>query len=321
MIKNKNHYHLSTLIIFMISVIFALLIGSGVYGYGHDYYAAYQKPNLFWGGLFDRYGFAVATLTINKFHIGVHVATFILCISSGLLIREHIKFKQSYSLILFILLYIIAIHTWPIIMSTSNAMRQGLSMSFIFLAILYSSRNKYLWMTFFSFIAVFMHKTGLLLVMIIIFASAVNRVFTNFSHKKKSLIFFLIGTVLFFASYVTLSQIGFVFNDEGTRIIGGDFRWAFLLIGFSYVFMSFFFKSILNNSFNLTLYFFSFIALSFLASGLNWQYERLGMMMLIPYILAFGVVLNKFSYKIYLILTLPSLLFLTIFMGMYASLK
>jgi hypothetical protein len=321
MIKNKNHYYLSTIIIFLVSVTFALLIGSGAYGYGHDYYVAYQKPNLFWGSIFDRYGFAVATLTINKFHIGVHIATFILCISSGLLIREHIKFKQSYSLILFISLYIIAIHTWPIIMSTSNAMRQGLSMSFIFLAILYSSRDKYFWMTFFSFIAVFMHKSGLILATIIIFASLVNRIFRNFSHKKKSLIFFLTGTVLFFVSYQVLRLIGFVFNDEGTRIIGGDFRGAFVFIGFAYVFMSFFFKSILNNSFNITLYFFSFIALSFLANGLNWQFERLGMMMLIPYILAFGVVLNKFSYKIYLSLTLPSLLFLTIFMGMYASLK
>ena len=56
-------------------------------------------------------------------------------------------------------------------------------------------------------------------------------------------------------------------------------------------------------------------------NGLNWQYERLGMMMLIPYILAFGSILNRVSYTMYLIIVYVALLFLTIYMGMYASLE
>jgi hypothetical protein len=85
--------------------------------------------------------------------------------------------------------------------------------------------------------------------------------------------------------------------------------------------MSFLYRDILNNSFNLSLYYFSFISLALLLNGLNWQYERFGMMMLIPYIFSFGVLLNRFSYKIYLVVIFLALLFLTIFTGMYDSLK
>ena len=54
-------------------------------------------------------------------------------------------------------------------------------------------------------------------------------------------------------------------------------------------------------------------------NGLNWQYERLGMMMIIPYILSFGSLFSKSSYNTYLILTFLLLLFLTIYAGMYTN--
>ncbi len=322
MLNNKGINYLSTIVILMIALIFALLVGSGLYGYGHDFYAAYYKANLVWGGIFDQLGYRVATLTVNEVHIGVHLVTFILSVSSGFLIREHIKFKQSYSLLLFLITYLIAIHTWPIIMSTSNAMRQGLAMSFIFMALIANSRKSYYWMIIFSFVAIFMHKSGLLLAMIVVFSSILNSLIVSFSHKTKIIINFIIGSFLFIASYFVLGALGkFVFSDEGTRIVGGDFRWAFALISIIYITLSFFYRNILSNSFNLSLYYFSFISPSFLMTGLNWEYERLGMMMLIPYILSFGILLNKSSYKIYLILTFPALLLVTIVTGMYAALS
>lgn len=320
MLKNSRQNYLSTYFILSISTLFALLIGSGLYGYGNDFYEAYYKQNIAWGGVFDQLGYRVATLTINGAHIGVHIVTFILSLSAGFLIREHIKFKKSYSLILFITLYIIAIHTWPIIMSTSNAMRQGLAMSFTFMALVASSRKNFYWMLVFSIVATFMHKTGLVFFMIVIFSAVMSNYTTNFSHRKKVVINFLIGTFLLISSYISLGLIGFVFSEEGSRIIGGDFRWAFVSISLIYVGLSIFYRNILSNSFNLSLYYFSFISLSFLIIGLNWQYERLGMMMIIPYILSFGILLNKSSYQIYLILTFVGLLWVTILMGMYASL-
>ena len=322
MLKNKKYNYLSTNLILLISMIFALLVGSGFYGYGHDFYEAYSKPNLNWGGIFERLGYRVSSLTINETHIGVYIVTFVLALSSGFLIREHIKFKQSYSLIFFVSLYLIAIHTWPIIMSTSNAMRQGLSMSFIFLALVSSSRKNFYWTLLFSLVAIFMHKTGILLVMIVAFANIINKILANFSHKTQPIINFSLGLFLLIAAYFSLELLGIVLaGDEGSRIIAGDFRLPFVFISCLYISLSFFYRDILNNSFNLSLYYFSFISLAFFLNDLNWQYERLGMMMLIPYILSFGVLLNRFSYKIYLILIFLALIFLTIFMGMYGALK
>jgi len=322
MLKTRELNYLSTNIIFLVSIMFALLVGSGFYGYGHDFYEAYYKSNLSWGGVFDRLGYKISTLTIYGTHIGVQIVTFILALSSGLLIREHIKFKRSYSLLFFILLYLIAIHTWPIIMSTSNAMRQGLSMSFIFLALIASSRRNYYWMLLFSMPAIFTHKTGILLVLIIYFATIFNTLMANYSYKSKPIISFAIGLLALTISYFGLGIFGFVLDgDQGSRIIAGDFRLFFVFISFVYISLSFFYRELLESSFNLALYFFSFISLSLLLNDLNWQYERLGMMMLIPYILSFGAVLNRYSYSIYLIIIFLTLVLLTIYTGMYDALK
>ena len=313
---SKNS-HFSSIVIVLISLIFALMIGSGMYGYGNDYYSSYNRANLDWGGFTDRLGYILATLSINGIHVGVQIVTFILSLSAGFLLREHIKFKESYSFIFFILLYLISIHTWPIIMSTSNAMRQGLSMSFIFLAFVASSRRSYYWMIIFCFISILTHKSGLVLAAIVIFAPIVN----SFSSASKTLIHFLIGTFLLISAFFFFSILGLEELNKPSKIIGGDFRGAFVLIGVIYILLSFFYKNILSNSFNISLYYFSFIAPSLLLNGLNWEYERLGMMMLIPYILSYGILLNRFSYQIYMILTFVLLLMLTFLTGMYASFR
>lgn len=323
MLKNNQYHYLSTYLIVYISFVFAIVVGYGAYGYGVDFYEAYYKSNLNWGGLFNQLGYRVATLTINEVHIGVQIVTFMLSLSSGFLIREHIKFKDSYSLIFFISLYLIAIHTWPIIMSTSNAMRQGLAMSFIFLSLTANSRKNYYWMIFFAICAIFMHRSGLFLSLVIIFTTIINYFFGNLSHGKKAILHFSVGLILFLSANFVLRYIGLLVysGDAGSRIIGGDFRWAFLSISFIYIILTFLYSNMLSNTFNLSVYYFSFISLSFLTSGLNWEYERLGMMMLFPYILSFGIILNRSSYKIYLILSFIALLYLTIFMGMYAALN
>ena len=325
-IENKslltsNNNYFSTVVILTISIVFALLIGSGLYGFGNDYYSSYYRANLDWGGFTDRLGFILATLSINGVHIGVQIVTFILSLSVGFLLREHIKFKQSYSFVFFILLYLIAIHTWPIIMSTSNAMRQGLSMSFIFLSFVAVSRRNYYWMLLLSFLAILTHKSGLVLAAIVVFAPIVKNYLGSFSTASKAIVNFFIGTFLLFSAYLFFGIIGLDELNKPSKIIGGDFRGAFVLIGLIYVALSFVYKSILANSFNISLYYFSFIAPSLLLNGLNWEYERLGMMMLIPYILSFGILLNRSSYQIYLMITFVLLLMLTVVTGMYASFR
>jgi hypothetical protein len=164
-----------------------------------------------------------------------------------------------------------------------------------------------------------MHLSGLILAILIFLATIFDAIFRNFSHINKVIINLFIGILLFIVVHFSLNI--FIKGDDfaPSRIIGKDFRGAFVFIGFIYIFFSFFLRSVLANSYNLSLYYFYFSSLAFLINGLNWQYERLGMMMLIPYILSFGLFLNKFSYKIYLILTFTLLFFLTIYTGMYSD--
>ena len=204
-------------------------------------------------------------------------------------------------------------------MSTSNAMRQGLCMSFIFFSLTCSYQKNYYRMFFFILVAILMHKSGILLGMIIVFATILNKLLTTFSDKNKVAINFLIGILSLLFTYYFLNIFILSDNHQPTRIIEGDYRGAFAFIAFIYVAFSFFYRSILTNSFNLSLYYYSFISLSFLMNGLNWQYERLGMMMIIPYILSFGSLFSKSSYNTYLILTFLLLLFLTIYAGMYTN--
>ena len=325
LVNNKsqftNHFNFSTVVIVTISIAFAWMISSGLYGYGNDYYSSYYKPNLNWGGLFDRLGWILSTLTINGVHLGIQIVTFLLALSVGFLLREHIKFKQSYSLIFFLLLYVIAIHTWPIIMSTTNAMRQGLSMSFIFIAFVAGSRKSFYWMLLYTIFAIFTHKSGLILSAVVVFAYIMNNFLLSFAYSSKIVLNFLIGIILLILSYFFIQFSGLEDGGKPSKIIGGDFRAAFIFIGFIYVSLSFFYKKILDNSFNLSLYYFSFVAPALLMNGLNWEYERLGMMMLIPYILSFGNLLNRYSYQIYLLLIFLLLLLLTVITGMYASFK
>tara|TARA_B100000989_G_scaffold297916_1_gene285244 strand:+ start:14997 stop:15989 length:993 start_codon:yes stop_codon:yes gene_type:complete len=318
----KDH-SFSIIILLMIAFTYSLFVGSGFYGFGNDYYGAYVKGfkwNSPRAGLFDYLGYKISTFRIGGLYFGVYLVTFIISTCTGFLIREHFKFKGIKSLILFLIIFLIAIHTWPVVMSTSNAMRQGLAMSFIFLVLIFSSRKNYYWMISFSIIAALMHKSGPLIISIILFATILNEILNSFPKKRKIIINFFIGIFLLCLSYFILNV--FILPDqEPTRIINGDFRAAFVLISLIYVTLSFFYRKILDNSFNLSLYYFSFISLAPLMIGLNWEYERLGMTMLIPYILSFGILLNKSSYKIYLILTFFLLFLLTIYTGMYTSLK
>ena len=315
MLRDKNNIALSNIGILSFSLIFALLVGSGLYGYGVDYFSSYYKENLDWGGVFDRTGYRIVALAVNGVHVGVHITTFLLSLSVGLLIRENLRLKLNYSLAFFILLYLIVIHTWPIIMSTSNAMRQGLSMSFIFLALISSSRKNYVWLVIFILVSIFMHKSGLLLSMIVLFATYLNNLLRSVSFKRRRVIHFLFGTLLLITFYAAIS---YNFDTiEGSKIIEGDFRAAFVLISFSYVILSFVHKSLINGPYNLTLYYYSFMSPAVLMNGLNWEFERLGMMMLIPYILAIGTIFDRTLNKFYLIIVFLALLLLTIYMGMY----
>ena len=130
----KNYHPKVTMLLgITISIVYSLAYNAGLYGFAIDYWSSYHKSNLFYATqLFDILGWILATLTVANVHIGVFITSLLLSLSSFLLI---IKSNISKNGLVVILGFIVLLHTWPILMSASNGMRQGIMMSFIFLAL------------------------------------------------------------------------------------------------------------------------------------------------------------------------------------------
>ena len=122
-------------IILILSLLYAIVVGSGFYGYGNDFYSAYSKGDLGWGKWYDRTGYIISSLYIFNTHLGVYIVSFFLAFTSSTLMNSFFKIKKMDSNLFFIFISIVIFHTWPIIMSTSNAMKQGLCMSLVFLSL------------------------------------------------------------------------------------------------------------------------------------------------------------------------------------------
>ena len=137
--------------IFIISIFFGYLCGAGHYGFNIDYYVTYSVKNIVFHGdgnyrsIFDFLGASLSTLAIFDHHIGVYLTSFVLALSSGLIIKKFFIHKGSNSIFIFFVVYLLTLHSHPIIMSTSGAMRQGWAMSFIFFSFyMLLSRKKFL---------------------------------------------------------------------------------------------------------------------------------------------------------------------------------
>ena len=111
--------------------------------------------------------------------------------------------------------------------------------------------------------------------------------------------------------------------ESESRIVGRDFRLFYVIVNLSFIlFTSFIFfkkKILFSNHCMLFNYIFSFIALSVLVSGLNFQYERINMMMLILQIFLSSLFIKSSQRNNYLLVVISALLFLTIYTDMYAS--
>lgn len=314
MIKYRLYVNVSVWAALGVSLVYALAVWSGFYGFGNDYYAAYSKENLAWGGWTDRLGWVLSTMTVGRVHIGVFIVSFLTSLATAFLIRESLSRGRNKFFSLFFILLLVAIHTWPVIMSTSNAMRQGLAMSFIFLSLVFFARDRFFWMMFFLFLSAFSHKSGLMFLGLALAAHLCKKLI-----RRSFGLHFLIGLAAFSVAFFILPFYAVL--EEESRVISGDFRVPFLIISLSYIALSTYKKTFLRSGYHLVVYYFSFVFPVFFFRGLNWEFERLGMIMLFPYIFSFGDFLNKRSSVVYLPGTFLALLMLTISTGMYSSLK
>jgi hypothetical protein len=315
--KSQKFYFRSRIsIITILSFLYSILVGLGIYGFGSDYYESYLKPNQIYDDFWDKYGWYVVTFSILDINLGVYITSFILSFSSGVLIDFFFKSKKINSSILFVVIFFITVHTWPIIMSTSNAMRQGLTMSFIFLSLVaLANKNLKLFLLFLLF-QTFAHTSGLLFFYIFVITLIFKKIikFLNIN-----LIIFL-SLINFFISYLLILLIKNY--DENSSAIENDFTNLFLVLNiFFIIFFSYNKKYLNSNYFTLFSFIFSSTAIAVLLMGQNWQYERLNMMMLVPYIFCIGQIFEKKLCTSLWIYLLFFLIILTITTGVYDSLK
>jgi|688.fasta_scaffold153047_2 hypothetical protein len=320
--------NLISVFLIITSLTYGYLCGSGFYGFNVDYYAEYYKENLVYDLIFDTAGSLLSTLTINNFHVGVYLTSFVLSFSVGYFINKCLIINLEinnlkndiYHKLFFLIIYLITLHIHPLIMSTSGAMRQGWAMSIIFFILTLILSKKFFLSFFFCFILISLHKSGIIYISYFIYTFLIFNILKRFNYNKLIFLFF---SGIFFFVVILLIMIEvkiFKFNNQDTRIVFGDFRFFWLSLNLIYVFIYLkFYEYNLISLFRypaLFLYFASFGNIVFLFLGFNDQYERLNMMIGVPYIY-----ITSLMYKInfyYLILIATSFyLFLTIYQGMY----
>lgn len=301
------------------SLCFAFLFWLGVYGYGFDFRNFYYQNNVSFDGAIDRVGYSIATLTVGDVHVGVFVVSFFVVFSLGLLFKENLCNKSIYDKGKFMALFVTAIHTWPIIMSTSNAMRQGLTMSFLFFALICFSRKMFPPLLFFCCLSIICHRSGLFFTLLIVGSYLVLAITRRVQIRQAICIHFCLGSVVFLIGFFGLGYLLPI--DNPTRVIGHDQRFIFFLLSTFLICVFLIKPHFIKRGFNVCVFYFSFSSLSFLATGMNWEYERLFMVMFYPYIFAIGSFLKNDGYVPYLFVVVFGLFGFTVYFGMFASLK
>lgn len=208
-------------VIIMIAISYAFAMNNGVYGWGKDFYLNYSAGNIFYGDWRDRLGWAIATAKIGNIHLGIFLTSFLLAVSNYTLVVYYLEARRGvqYSLFLKVIILLLLIHTWPVLMSTSNAMRQGIMMSFLYLALFYMLREKYVFFLFCIIFSIVSHKSGILFAGIVIL---------TLFHRQISNRFL---SIIFMVTSVTMSSI--VFSTIATspdRLIGRDYSFVFFII-------------------------------------------------------------------------------------------
>jgi len=319
-LKKNTKFSFYFLIIFF-SLIYSILHGEGFYGFNIDYYEEYSKKNLkiefqFDLIVFDSLGLSLSTLTLFDKNIGVHLLSFILAFSSGILLKKFLEIRKIYSNIYFFLIFLLMLHIHPIIMSTSSAMRQGWAMSFLFISF-------YAWLSelkktslLLICIAVFFHKSGPILFTVFIITFFFNLVLNKVINKK--LIFTLFGLFSFFLFHYIFKII---FEGKSTRVVYGDFRLLWFIINFFFILLFFYYnKLFLSSKFRFIItycFIISCAAPNLLLLNLNDQYERINMIMGVPYLLVFGLIFKREFYLSVIAILIIFYLYLTIQQGMY----
>jgi len=288
-----------------VAFIFSLLAQSGFYGFGKDFYFSYSKPNWFYGDFWDRLGFFIATLTIYEIKLGIFLTSLSMSLGLNKLILSQFKTDTINKFLVVGLIYIIILHTWPIIMGTSNAMRQGIAMGLMFytLALLEKGEKKKAVLA--GALLAVSHKSAIIFICLLFAVHLITK-FGNSWPRLVKIIYFLTAGVS------VAVAVKFAMPTSNFYSIGVDLRLPLTVVGFIYIGM---FLIMGSSSVYLAGFLVSFVfcASSLLVFGYNWQVERLWMMVLI--IMIIEVCLHFKGKQKVLCLLSASILFLALTFG------
>lgn len=309
--KTQNHS------IIVISIIYGFIVKFGYIGFGVDYFYAYHKSNVIGSSIFNSIGWYLSTLNLFNTQLGIFLVPFLISLSTGYLLKYFFTIQNLNSRFFFIIILIFSLFSWPLVISSNNAMRQGLMMSFIFFSIVLIADKKLYFGIFFILIATFTHRSGIAFLFVTSSIYFYKTLFEKFFINRGSnyLIFgFLIFTISLIINLLDQTYYGRYVSNTA---IGIDFTYLNILINLLFIIYFTIYHKLLKNYLLLFLYFFSFSALAIFCAGLYWEYERYNMIMIAAYIYAFAICFEINSKYIYLITSLFILFILTILTGMY----
>lgn len=302
--KNKLFFVLALIICIQYSVAHHL----GLYGFGVDYRDFYGlKENFFViTKVIDNLGFILATLTINGVHLGVLITSMLYSISNLFLFNTFLKDGK------FILLVsvVLCLHTWPIIMGVSNGMRQAIMASFLTFAIIRAHKTDNIPIVYLV-LCLLAHNSGLFFSGILFFAVMSSKYLW---HSRSIIIFFGICGFLSI-SYVSSDLIAI----GGSRIIGADFRYPFLVLNFS-IAIFLFLRTHLSSP-QLFLFYANLCAPAILFQGGNYEFERLNQVLILPNIIILSNMLQTRQNILVVTTTLIFFVIMTYATGMFSGLQ
>jgi len=309
--SNKSYKNSYGFLIIVLSLAYGYVMNLGLYGFGKDFHGSYGTGNLYYGGYEDRLGWIIASMKVGDFHIGVFITSFLLAYST-LKLAVHVTertLKKRLDILIFIIFALLILHSWPILMSTSNAMRQGIMMSFLYLSLISIDKQENFKSFCFVGLMLLSHKSGLMYLSIILSATVFNR----FIKGSNNSLLYSILLVFFFAFLINFLP------ESRDKTIGYDFSFVWLIIGL----MTLLYlrpRDQNRNIFSAYVYIWLLFSPILYFNIATFQFERVWM---VNVILVMLVVTNRFKKNQITIITifeLAALVALTFVTGMFASL-
>lgn len=262
---------------------YSAVLGSGYIGYGIDVQKNYLLGKIVSYSPLDAIGTQLSILRFNSLYLGVFLTTFLMVSSITLFYCFYLKLP-----ILKTSLYLIPLFlSWPVILPTLNALRQGISTAFfIFLLYFFYKTDtvvlrKTIIILVFSLLVIFSHKIGIIL----IFSFLIQLLYFWLQRIKapNPIIATSVVLSLFFLMPLLLSVN---YSDYESRTVGLDLRFLIFPLFFAAVYscINSFSRRYANPNFSLSFFLLILYTISFFFAlfGFSYQVERIIMFSLIP---------------------------------------